>query len=509
MSNNANQTKAEVVKQALLDVKRDQHEFTIPLSDNIANILSVNANITITDFEVLMGQVNFSGEACMNIVYTLEDGTISNYMTCEKFSGKFENLGLDPNTLVKILPNVIDVEVDRAEGGNSIRVKLTVEYEFNMIKNQEINVFVNQDANTYVKESEIEISRHVNRNCVNFTQPTVFDTKLPVRQVISVTSTSIVTKAESLNGMVVFEGEITTRILYTTEDDRPVMVSLVNKENFREEVEDTRATQNSMVEAFSRVMSREVEETVNREEKTVEVKVPVRLCYDLFESAPVTIIVDAFSTENEVNLTTEAFLTSEVGGYEVFENKIDGNITLDNQALRIDKILGIDGVFLTITGQRYEEGEVQVDGIVHLNIIFLNDEQERVNSISVEIPFSFREKIGEGEIELKTENILVEVDAVVKRGRDVYVDGKIKTAVWINKEIKNAIVTSIEKGDALPERDGTIEIYFAGQGDTFWNVAKDLKISEVALKVQNPEISEPFEKAEKVVYFEQRIIPEI
>lgn len=98
MSNNANQTKAEVVKQAILDTKKEQYEFTIPLMDNISNILSVNANITITDYEVLMGQVNFSGEACLNIVYTLEDGTISNYMTCENISGKFENLGLDPST---------------------------------------------------------------------------------------------------------------------------------------------------------------------------------------------------------------------------------------------------------------------------------------------------------------------------------------------------------------------------------------------------------------------------
>jgi hypothetical protein len=508
MSNNANQTKAEVVKQAVLDVKKEQYEFNIPLVDNISNILSVNANITITGYEVLMGQVNFSGEACLNIVYTLEDGTISNYMTCENISGKFENLGLDPNTLIKILPNVIDIEIEKAEG-NSIRVKLNLEYEFNMIKNQEINIFRNQDENTYVKESEIEISRHVNRNCVDFNQGTIFDTKMPVKQIINATSTAMINKADALNGMVIFEGEITTRILYTTEEDRPVLVSMINKETFREEVEDPKATQNSMIEAFARVMYKGIEETVNKDEKTIEVKVPVRLCYDLFESTPVTITIDAFSTTNEVNLTTEAFLSNKVSGYEVFENKIDGSVTLDDQSMRIDKVLGIDGMYLTINKQTYEDGELMVEGVVHLNIIFLNDEQERVNSISVEVPFSFKEKIGDGEMEIKIENILVEADAVVKRGKDIYVDGKVKTAIWMNKEIKNAIVNSIENGDPLPERDGTIEIYFASQGGNFWEVAKDLKIAEATLKLQNPEIVEPFTKAEKIVYFEQKIIPEI
>ncbi len=110
---------------------------------------------------------------------------------------------------------------------------------------------------------------------------------------------------------------------------------------------------------------------------------------------------------------------------------------------------------------------------------------------------------------MKTENFLIEIDAVVKRGRDVYIDGKIKTAIWLNKEIKNAVVTAVENGDPLPLRDGTIEIYFASAGETFWNVAKDLKISEQILKEQNTTVVEPFAQPEKIVYFEQKTLPEV
>ncbi len=509
MSSNANQTKAEVVKQSVLDLKKEQYEFTIPLPENVANVLSASANITITNFEVLMGQVNFSAEVCLNIIYSLDDGTISNYKTCENISGKFEDLGLDPNTLVKILPNIIDIEIEKVENGNSLRIKLSLEYEMDMIKNQEISVYKNQDENTYVKENDIEISKHILRNCFNFNQKTIFDTKVPVRQILNTTSTAIINKCEALDGMVAFEGEITTRLLYSSEDDRPVVVSLINKENFREEFEDTKSTKSSMIEAYARVIQREIEETINKEGKTVDVTVPVRICYDLFERTPVTITVDAFSTLNEVNLTTEAFLSNQVSGYEVIENKIDGSVTLDEQALRIDKILAVDGAYLTTTNQIFEDGELRLEGIIHLNIIFLNDEEEKINSISIEIPFSFKENIGENELDLKTESNIVEIDAIVKRGRDVYVDGKVKTTVWINKEIKNAIINSIEFGEPLPEKNGAIEIYFAREGETFWEVAKDLKISEETLKLQNPEIVEPFTQPEKIVYFDQKEIPEI
>lgn len=509
MSNNANQTKAEVVKQSILETKREQYEFTIPLPENVQNVLSVDANVTITDFEVLMGQVNFTGEACLNIIFSLTDGVMSNFEECETFTGRIENIGLDPNILLKIVPNVIDIEINKAENSNSLNVKLTLEYELNTIKNQEIEVFKNEDPNVFVKESEIDISRHIARNCTSFSQTTIFDTKMPVKQILNTTSTAMITKADSLDGMVVFEGEITTKILYTTEEDRPVIISMTNRENFREEVEETRATKNSMIEAFARVMNRTVESKINSEEKTIEVTVPIRLCYDLFETKPVTITIDAFSTSNEVNLATEAFLSNQVSGYEVIENKFDGNITLDSQNLRIDKILAVDGAYLTTTGQNFQDGDLQIEGIIHLNIIFLNDEQEQVNSISIEIPINFKKNIGERDMNLKIENFLTDIDAVVKRGRDIYIDGKIKTAIWLNREVKNAIVTSIENGDPLLERDGTIEIYFANPGEDFWSVAKDLKIPEDLLRSQNTEITEPFTQAEKVVFFNQKNIPEL
>jgi len=41
-----------------------------------------------------------------------------------------------------------------------------------------------------------------------------------------------------------------------------------------------------------------------------------------------------------------------------------------------------------------------------LNIIFLNDEQEQVNSISIEIPINFKKNIGERDMNLKIENFL-------------------------------------------------------------------------------------------------------
>ena len=214
-------------------------------------------------------------------------------------------------------------------------------------------------------------------------------------------------------------------------------------------------------------------------------------------------VSDAFSTENELNLTTEAFLSTEVVGMETFDSRIDSSITASEDIPRIDKILAVDGAYLTRTSLTFNDGELSSEGTVHLNIIYLNDEEDSINAVSVEVPYSYNEKLSiQGSNVVATDQI-IEIDASVKRGRDIYVDGKIRTQVLVTNEVQTAAISGAELGEKLEERDGALEIYFAQEGKSFWDVAKDLKVSEDALRQQNPEIVEPFEKDEKIVYFEQ------
>ena len=104
---------------------------------------------------------------------------------------------------------------------------------------------------------------------------------------------------------------------------------------------------------------------------------------------------------------------------------------------------------------------------------------------------------------MRSTNQVVDLDAVVKRGREIYIDGKLKTTVWLVEEVEKAVVSSAVKGEVLKAREGALEIYFANEGQTFWDVAKDLKVSQELLKQQNAEIVEPFVKNEKIVFFDQ------
>ena len=504
MSSNAVQTKVEVAREIELGTKGEQIDLSVLLpEENVSNILSVNASVVVDKYEALLGELSVSGVACLNVVYMLDDGTVSNHKTCQDFSFKIEDISFDPSSIVKILPNVVDVEIEKVNG-NSFKVKLSLENTISLVKNQEINIFQNEDADVFVKQSEIQLIKHCSRNCQTFTLNSVFETKLPVSRILNISSVVAVNKADALDGIVVFEGEATTRMLYVSDDERPLLVSLINKDMFREEVEDTNATRESTVKGFATILANNIEENVDSENKTVEVLIPVKICYDLFESENVTVTADAYSTKSDLELVTEAFVSTEFKGTENFITKLDGNITLDADAISIDKVLAVDGAYFTVQSQNYEDGQLDVDGTIHLNLIYLGDE-DKIDAVQLQVPYSFKEKIGDAENATVTCQI-VEIDATVKRGHDVYVDGKILTTVSLSNETQTAIITEMTKGEEFGARDGAIEIFFADQGKTFWDVAKELRVSQEVLKTQNSDIVEPFEKPEKIVFFDGKEI---
>ena len=161
-----------------------------------------------------------------------------------------------------------------------------------------------------------------------------------------------------------------------------------------------------------------------------------------------------------------------------------------------------------MTNIAYADEEILIEGILHTNAIYLNDEENKIYSVDIEIPFSQVERtnIAGENINVKLNYILYDVDVVAKRGRDLYVDAKVKASASLSKTISNAIVSNIEIGEECEDHKSSIEIYYANAGQTFWDVAKDLKVSEEVLKEQNLGLEEPFAERTKIVYYKQKIM---
>ena len=506
MQNDKNTTKEKAVLENLVGSKTEWLETTINLADkNPAKILSVSACFFVDSTEVLLGEVNYSGTLTSNLLYQKEDGTVDNLQASTSINGKFENGLFVVDGAIRVVPNIISNDLEKVNG-DTAKLKTNIELSFYQLQNQELDVYSGGEEDIFVKQSEIPLSNFTNKNCFTFTQPIILDCKSKLEKILSVSTGAIVKKATVLDSVVVLEGDVFANTLATIDGEPNKFVALSNIESFREEVEDGTAKKDSLIEAYARVICENVETNFLEENLGIEIQVPVKACYELFENKNITVVTDAYAIKNELTISTTGFNSTEFLGNENFEFKIDGNVSLDENLPRIDKVLAVDGAYLTLTNVAYEDRELLVEGIARATVIYLNDDENTINSVVVEIPFSQTERttLDEHDVNVKLQTIFYNVDATAKRGRELFVDGKVKLVAWFNKSVANAIISNIERGEEVQANNAAIEIYYAAHGQTLWDVAKDLRVSENVLKNQNPNLTEPFINEEKIVYYNQK-----
>lgn len=508
MQNDSNVTKEYVALENYLGTKNEIVETTINVTDNnITKILSVSACFFVDNAETLVGEVNYNGTMSLNIIFEDNENCVMNLQTQTKISSKYENAGFVVDGATRIVPNIINYEIEKM-GNDIAKIKTNVQLKFFNTSNQEIDVYAGGDEDIFVMQNEIPLLNYVSKNCVNLTQPIVLDSKDEIEKVLSVTAGAIVRKATTLDNILIVEGETFARALVKTKEDRPIFVALSKFDNFREEIEDGNSKKDLQVCAAANVVCEDVKTEILENNTSLEVTLPIRICYHLFDNKNVTVVTDAYSTKNEITLSTIGFNSTTMLGSESFDFRIDGNISLDEELPRIDKVLAVDGAYLTLTNVAYQNKELLVEGIVHANVIYLNDDENTINSVLIEIPFSQTERtnLDDKDVDVKLATILYDVDATAKRGREIFLDGKIKLQANFTKEVANAIISNITRGDELEQNTSAIEIYFANAGQTIWDIAKDMRVDKETLQQQNPNLPETMLGGEKVVFYNQKTL---
>ena len=138
--------------------------------------------------------------------------------------------------------------------------------------------------------------------------------------------------------------------------------------------------------------------------------------------------------------------------------------------------------------------------------MYLNDEQSSFNAVEIEVPFAITDKTKATEQSLLLTNaILTDVDVVVKKGRELFFDGKIKAIVTISSDEVSAVISSAKEGEPLAERDYAMQLVFAKQGDSLWDIAKMNRVKESMIASQNPNVAFPLQENKDIIIFYQNV----
>ncbi len=471
-----------------------------------SKILTVSAFASVANSEVLNGSINYSGNIDVRLVYMTEEGEIGTVASTCPFTSRFEGDYITNGQKAIISVKVIDATVEGVSSDN-IRINVNVEQSGVLISNVEVHSIASHDPDVCCKTEDINVIRFVGENSENITVNSEFSVREPIKRLILTESQALVKGVESGVNFVSVSGEVVTRLLYLTENDK--FETGYVYDTFKEEVELEGATRDSQVEGYAFVKCDGVKTEIEEGEKGVKIKVevPLLLAVKAYEEATVTVIKDLYSTANEIKVNTESFDMTVVCPMEEVEGKIDGSLTLDDEKPRVDKIMFVGGNNVVISNSYINDGEINIEGIASTTVVYLNDETNTLNSVQIDVPFVITDKFNHDNIEgiLNVDAIVCDVDVVVKKGREFYYDAKIKASVNYCHPVVSGVISEASMLEAYPEKDYGMELLFARAGQEAWDIAKEAKIKEEMLILQNPEVVFPLEEDKNLILFFQKV----
>ena len=497
--------KFNVVKKKRLASSEFAVECNVETGVEIDKILSVQHHTEIETVEILSGTINYNGNIDLSVVFSTPDGEIGTTSAVCPFSSKFEDEDVMLGDKVTISVSILDFQVSSVANG-TIKISCTCEQKGILISNKEVMHADSEADDICLKKDDITVNMFTGQAQEVFEAESVVSIKEPIKKIVMTDSQASIKSVESGDNFVGVNGEVITKILYITQNDR--FETSYTSETFKEEVELEGATRENVVDAEVYVKNSLVRCEVEEEDKGVKIKmtIPVKLIANAYEEKKESIVKDLYSTKNELQVSTESFEMTKQYQTETFETKIDGALTLDEDKPRVDKIMFVGASNLLITNSYIKDGELFVEGIAKTNVVYLNDETNALHSVVIEVPFVVSDKtnIDADDVNVFVVAMLYDVDVVVKKGREFYFDGKLRVTASYDADVVEAVISNVENGAERKEKDCAIEVYFGSEGDDSWNIAKGLGIDEQTLYEQNPETVFPLEKDENLVVYYQK-----
>ena len=474
----------------------------------IAKILSLKAFSSANVQEVFQGGAKLSLDVYYEAVACLESGEIVCLeQTVSGTSVTYESPYISQEKAVFVRPCVIDNQTTINDG------------EINIISLINIDVFVKDNSSCFVPpvvEDNISIKTTENKVCSqrdsfssngNIKGEIAVDSKF--KKVVFSNYTGYLKSFDVKTDYFVINGEMYAYLLCEYEDGQ--LKTITKTFDFSEEIELKGIDKDDILQLYFSTMKKlETNIVVGQNGETIiELDMPYKVCGEVYSCYNQEVIIDAYDTFKEVNLTTESFENAISHSSCFAEEKIIAAFNLNEDSPRVERILGTAGENISLVNSVVKDGELILEGIANVCVIYYSEDDEGnkvLNSALIDLPYSFNilnNDLKEGDI-IDVDLHLGEISIKNKKGRELEVVANVFICYNNSSPNVNAFTTEIILGEEKPTAEYPLEIVIAREGETLWDIAKRLSVKEETLMIQNPNIELPVQEGEKIVIYRER-----
>ena len=471
----------------------------------IAKVLSVDASVCMVQTECLNGEAVANGIITINMLYSTEAEEIgvSSYST--NFNTKIQHSQITPNCNIMLCANVEEVVVNSLSA-QSAKISCNITIDGVVNKNQEIQYVCVEKQGVYTKPTETTAMYVGDYKTTKWSETQQCAIKQPIQKLLSSTNQVICKGWEVSYNVLTIEGQIFNKIIYLTDEETPKLMTVYNTYDFKQDIEFDNLSKDAMAEINVCVVQQDAKCVVDEKnnQTTLELEIPLQANICVYENKTISTVSDLFLISNDVFVTNEGYSNCIMQKPEFFEKKIETNVSLTENEPRIDKLLAVTYTQMQIVSDYIKDEQIVVEAIIKANLIYLNDEENKIYSVDIETPIILTTNTEiDKNAQIEVFATLCDVDIMVKNGRDVYVDAIVKVFANVHVCQSCAVISEVSYGDAIQTNTAGIEIYFAKAGDDVWDISKQLKVNPELIEKQNQEIIFPLEKDENIsVYYQ-------
>ena len=489
MSNLQFQNTTGVVRVAVGKIQTAEN-IRISVKNDIAEVLSVGVDSTVNSYEATEGEVTMYGKTAIKFLYN--DGAAVAASTYNAdFSASLQDAQITADT--KFCFDVITVDTKVETNANTATLAVLLEITAYAYVTNSLPCLVGGE-DVYVKTESLELLESADI----FNLTAVIDEQLSASKTISTVllaeSSLCISDYTNAEGVLRIDGNATVRLTYLSEGG---IVTDTLPFHFERELDATGIPQQAQLTVTPVVRGTKVrldiaEDSVNTD---FTVEIVMSLCVESCIVGVHEVVTDAYGSSCDMEFSRKNLMTTLPCGSVVAKKSTNCTLPLEGGK----KVITAVNVGAQVTKCTSLEKSAQVEGIIFATV--LTEAENGIESTRLELPFIQNVEIDYLAPQCQSYATASVASFALTDATGLAATAELCISIASCRTVEyNLIVEATEKPfdkTQLP----AIEVCLAHKGETLWELAKGLHMSEEDLLAVNPEISSPLEHDARIVVF--------
>lgn len=445
-----------------------------PSKPDIEKILWTDGLVEILTTKIIPDRLIVSGVVKLKVIYkTGEEEDIHIVDANIDFKEEIEILGITEEMSASIKSNIEYIEEEVLEDRKiSLRSLISIEAKVEEVNTIEVIKDIEEKGSLEILQETIKYKEIYGREtsyAIVKEEFPINEEESQIEQILKLSIKAYEEESKVVEDRIIISGNVMVDIIYYGQGK----ISTMEKEiPFNHFLEIPGALPEASSElTFEVVEGRyEIQENDEGELSVLDIETKLRISGIAYTENEKDLVVDAYSTKQKINIETEEINLVENIEDIVHKENIVKEILKDD----IGEIYSLEA-HPTIIDSRFQDEELVVEGILGIQMIYLEKDTNEINRFNDEISYKFYLPMEGIRMDLEID-LDVSLDSIqtTQNTDEIIIKASIKHRININRNRWLNIINTIEETEEVIDKKNrpSITIYIIQKEDTLWDIAK-------------------------------------